>query len=139
MLDVNYPMQIYYKSNEKYHWLDIVGTSEDPHYIFCNSDNELQKFIIRFDAFLNKKLTLQNYTELIQTNNQLDNCDLITCSDHLIFYEGEEFMPKDFCKKGIKGEINLPNKIPQFSNVFTEHSINLQVHLSLSEYISLNV
>ena len=63
----------YKKLNEKYHWLDIVGTSEAPHYIFCNSDNELQKFIIRFDAFLSKNLTLQNYTELIQTNNQFSN------------------------------------------------------------------
>ena len=63
----------YYRSKEKYHWLDIVGSSDDPHYIFCNSDNELQKLILRFDAFLSKTITLQNYTEIIQTDNRFDN------------------------------------------------------------------
>ena len=63
----------YYKSKEKYHWLDIVQISDMPHYIFSNANNELQKFIIRFDAFLNEKITLQNYTELIQTNNRFSN------------------------------------------------------------------
>ena len=62
----------YYRSKEKYHWLDIVGSSDDPHYIFCNSDNELQKLILRFDAFLNESITLQNYTEIIQTDNHFD-------------------------------------------------------------------
>jgi len=63
----------FYKSKEKYHWLDIIGSAEDPHYIFCNSNNELQKLTFRFDAFLNREITLQSYAEIIQTDNIFDN------------------------------------------------------------------
>tara|TARA_Y100000996_G_scaffold102954_1_gene75152 strand:+ start:2462 stop:5062 length:2601 start_codon:yes stop_codon:yes gene_type:complete len=62
----------FYKSKEKYHWLDIVGT-ENPHYIFSNANNELHKYVMRFEAFLNKDITWQNYIEIIQSDNQFSN------------------------------------------------------------------
>ncbi len=62
----------YTRSKEKYHWLDIIGT-DSPKYIFCNANKRLHRYRMRFEAFLNKNVTWQNYIEINQLKNQFTN------------------------------------------------------------------
>lgn len=62
----------YSRSREKYHWLDIIGI-DDPKYIFCNASNRLHKYRIRFEAFLNKNVTWQNYIEINHQKTHFQN------------------------------------------------------------------
>ena len=65
---------------------------DEPHYIFSNINATLQKFVLRFDAFVNKDFTIQSYTEFIKTDDNLsDWTELLNGR----FPENSEFINQD--------------------------------------------
>jgi hypothetical protein len=76
--DIRYSFKYNYeKKHEDFHYLDIIdvnnGMATDYRYIFSNADFEKHNYVWRFDAFISKKLTIQNYTQFIQTNNRYNH------------------------------------------------------------------
>ena len=73
----------YHYGYNKYHWLEtineIITNNDDmvideiPHHIFGEINKDFQKYTIRFDAFISKDITLQNYTEFIRTNHKFSD------------------------------------------------------------------
>ncbi|MAV63956.1 MAG: hypothetical protein CMG00_02070 [Candidatus Marinimicrobia bacterium] len=61
------------KSKKLYEYLESIDYNGVMRDVFANSKNNIQKYIMRIDAYINKNFTLQTYTELIKTNNRYSN------------------------------------------------------------------
>lgn len=138
--DIRYSFKYNYeKQDEKYHWLDIVDSNSGPgtdfRYIFSNANNERHNFIWRFDAFLSKNITIQNYTEFIQTNNRFDNWlelqdgDLYPSST--LFSEGIALYAEEGTNPMI-GQTTNPNNDPGFYSKYSELIYNLVIQWEIN-------
>ena len=135
--DIKYSFKYNYeKQYEKYHWIDIVEVNTIPHYIFANADKERHNFIWRFDAFLSKSLTIQNYTEFIQTNNKFGNnwmelTDQSVYPEHFNTIAGIEIYPLDGNNPSALQNTN-PNNDTGFYSKYSELIYNLVVQWEIN-------
>jgi len=132
----NFKMSFDYKYRylkEKYHWLETITVEDEPHYIFSNINATLQKFVLRFDAFINKDFTIQSYTEFIKTDDNLsDWTELLNGR----FPENSDFINQDggfggysiYADEGQNPQNNQqanPNNDPFFFSKYNEVIFNL--------------
>jgi len=137
--DIRYSFRYNYeKADKKYQWLDIIDQSI-PRYIFANADNEKHNFIWRFDAFLSKSFTIQNYTQFIQTNNRYDNwMEFVTDNDNP--YPEDTNMAQGIYP--IEGEnpgakFPNPNNDPFFLSKYSELIYNLVLQWEINSQSNL--